>query len=165
MPQKDAVSFAELLDHAGQESGRWQGWFNKHPDALELKMDIAHSNCVRDLVYHIFFVDRRFAEWLAGDILTAPESPAGFSIEDLFGVEQAALAKLQKVLNSSNDVDWDQVITFPRPMEGLKASRRKCFVHTIVHGIRHWAQLASALRAAGYRQDWQHDFLLSSAME
>ena len=165
MLQRDAVSFAELLAHTQQESQRWQEWFNVHPEALELKIDIAHSKAARDLLYHIFFVDRRFAEWLAGDSLTAPENIADFTCANLFAVENTAIAKFRFLLEKSELAAWDHMIIFPKPMEGLQASRRKCFLHAIVHGIRHWAQLATALRVAGYSQDWQHDFLLSPAME
>jgi uncharacterized damage-inducible protein DinB len=34
-----------------------------------------------------------------------------------------------------------------------------------MHGIRHWAQLATLLRQAGYKTDWSHDLLMSDALE
>ena len=34
----------------------------------------------------------------------------------------------------------------------------------MLHGIRHWAQIATALRKAGYKQDWPHDFIFTEAV-
>jgi uncharacterized damage-inducible protein DinB len=64
-----------------------------------------------------------------------------------------------------HDEKWDEMMSFPAPTENMKASRRKCFTHAFLHGTRHWAQLATALRLAGYKQDWQHDFIFSPAMQ
>lgn len=33
-------------------------------------------------------------------------------------------------------------------------------VHMLVHGIRHFAQVATALRRSGRAQLWQHDLIL-----
>jgi uncharacterized damage-inducible protein DinB len=38
------------------------------------------------------------------------------------------------------------------------------FAHAMLHGVRHWAQLATALREAGHGTDWGHDFLFSDVM-
>ena len=61
---RNSVGFSELLDHAQQESHRWHDWFNQHSQALDVKIDIAGSATVRDLLSHIVFVDLLFAEWL-----------------------------------------------------------------------------------------------------
>jgi uncharacterized damage-inducible protein DinB len=37
-------------------------------------------------------------------------------------------------------------------------------VHLFMHGIRHWAQIATALRQAGYPRQWEHDWLMSEAV-
>jgi uncharacterized damage-inducible protein DinB len=36
---------------------------------------------------------------------------------------------------------------------------KKIFIHSLLHGVRHWAQLSTHLRQKGYRQDWMHDFI------
>src|SRR5438874_2703066 len=60
---------------------------------------------------------------------------------------------------------WADVMPFPKPMEQVKPTRRKCFIHVVVHSTRHWAQLATALRAAGHAQDWQHDLIFTTAID
>jgi hypothetical protein len=50
---RNSVGFSELLDHAQQESHRWHDWFNQHSLALDVKIDVAGSATVRDLLSHI----------------------------------------------------------------------------------------------------------------
>jgi hypothetical protein len=38
-------------------------------------------------------------------------------------------------------------------------------IHTLMHSIRHWAQLATELRKAGFKTDWPHDLLFSDVIE
>jgi hypothetical protein len=35
----------------------------------------------------------------------------------------------------------------------------------LTHSMRHWAQIATFLRQQEFKQDWNHDFLLTRAME
>jgi hypothetical protein len=46
---------------------------------------------------------------------------------------------------------------------GVRALRelvRYCAADMLVHGIRHWAQLATVFRRSGQPQPWQHDLIL-----
>ena len=47
----------------------------------------------------------------------------------------------------------------------LKASKRKLITQGLTHSMRQAAQLAMFFRQNGMKQDWIHDFLLSSVME
>jgi uncharacterized damage-inducible protein DinB len=42
---------------------------------------------------------------------------------------------------------------------------RKFVFHILFHEIRHWAQIATALRNAGFVPPGDHDLFYSSAME
>jgi len=161
---RDMVTFQELLSYSREELGRWRDWFNQHPEALDVKIEVAQATDIRMLLLHIILVEMRYAEWLMGDAISPVESIATQSTDSLFAAADAAQAKWQRLIDTSSDEPWDEMMAFPAPMERLRASRRKCFVHAFVHGVRHWAQLATALRAAGYKQDWQHDFVFSTAM-
>jgi uncharacterized damage-inducible protein DinB len=164
-PRGDSVGFHELLDHAEQESRRWHGWFNVRPQALDVKVDIATAPDVRTLILHIVAVELRYAEWLLGEPITPWQSISTACADTLFAASDTAFSKLRKLLETATPGQWEEKMVFPKPLEGLQASRRKCLVHTILHSARHWAQLATALRSAGYKQDWQHDFIFSPTME
>jgi uncharacterized damage-inducible protein DinB len=160
-----ALTFSELLQYTESEYSHWREWFKKNPAALEVKTDIAETTNVRQLLLHIIAVDLRYAERLLGeDVTTYDKIPT--SCEGLFGTADVALKKMQRFVAKASDQDWQKKVTFSTMTAGTQtASKRKCFVHTLFHGARHWAQLASILRAAGFKQDWRHDFLFTDAMQ
>lgn len=159
------LSFGELLDYCAEETNHWRDFFKANPAALELPCDIAMTKNVRELVLHIVIVQMRYAERLLGlpiteyDLLTNKTGP------ELFLLGHKSLEDLRSFAVAANDPDWDGTLTLPTRSAGtFTASRRKIFIHALLHGVRHWAQLATFLRQKGYKQDWQHDFLMSNAI-
>lgn len=160
------LSFGELLDYTSEETNHWRDWFRKNPAALELACDIAGTKTVREVVLHIVIVQARYAERLLNLPITEYEQLAGKSAEELFALANKSAEDLRSFAVAANDADWDGTLTFPTRTAGtLTASRRKIFVHALVHGVRHWAQLATFLRQEGYKQDWQHDFLFTGVLK
>jgi uncharacterized damage-inducible protein DinB len=160
-----ALKLSELLAYAENESRRWQKWFQENPAALDVTLDIAQAQDVRNLVLHIVAVDTRYAERLLGEEVTAYENFPS-DIAALFETGNRAFQKLRGFLDSAKEVEWKEIIEFPtRSMGTLTGSKRKIFIHTLLHSTRHWAQLATALRVAGYKQDWPHDFLFTEAIQ
>jgi uncharacterized damage-inducible protein DinB len=160
-----ALKLSELLAYAENESHRWQKWFQENPSALDVPLDIAQGKDARNLVLHIVAVDLRYAERLLGEEVTPYENfPSDVAI--LFETGDRAFQKLRGFLDSATEDEWKKVIEFPtRSMGTLTSSKRKIFVHTLLHSTRHWAQLATALRVAGYKQNWHHDFLFTEAIQ
>ena len=158
----------ELLDYCCEENRRWHEWFKANPKALDLQSDIAGTKDVREVVLHILAVELRYSERLLGrdPVTDYSELPIG-SVDELFSTattsEQLFREFLAKAQN--DDQQWQEVLTFPTRTAGvLRASRRKILVHALLHGVRHWGQLATYLRQQGYKQDWPHDFLFSKVM-
>jgi uncharacterized damage-inducible protein DinB len=168
------LSFGELLDYSAEESNHWRDFFKQHPDALDVPCDIAQTKTVRELVLHIVVVQMRYAERLLNMPITEYESlaarlgegkPGQGKGEELFALGRKSLEDLRSFAIAANDADWDGMLTFPTRSAGeLTASRRKIFIHALVHGVRHWAQLSTYLRQKGYKQDWQHDFIFSGVI-
>ncbi len=159
------LSFGELLDYCAEETNHWRDFFKVNPAALELPCDIAMTKNVRELVLHIVIVQMRYAERLLNLPITEYEQMAGKSGAELFLLAHKSLEDLRSFAVAANDPDWDGKLTFPTRSAGtFTASRRKIFIHALLHGVRHWAQLATFLRQQGYKQDWQHDFLMSNAI-
>lgn len=160
------VSFDELLDYSSEETHRWRDWFIKNPAALDLATDIAGTRNVRELVLHIVIVQQRYSERLLSLAITEYEAMSSKTAGELFSLADNSVDNLRQFAHNANDNDWDGMMSFPTRSAGtLTASRRKIFVHALMHGIRHWAQLATYLRQQGFKQDWQHDILMSSAMQ
>jgi uncharacterized damage-inducible protein DinB len=159
------LSFGELLDYASEETNHWRDWFRQHPKALDLPCDIAGTKTVREVVLHIVAVQMRYVERLLNQHVTEYADLAGKSSEELFALAHKSAEDYRSFAVAANDADWDGTLTFPTRTAGtLTASRRKIFVHALMHGIRHWAQLATYLRQQGYQQDWQHDFIFSGVV-
>ena len=159
------LSFGELLDYSAEETRRWGDFFNKDPAALNLPVDIAGAKSVREVVIHIVAVQARYAERLLNLPVTEYSSYDSMSPQAVFASAEKSAEDLRSFAVAANDSDWDGELTFPTRSAGtLTASRRKIFVHALLHGLRHWAQLATYLRQQGYKQDWPHDFIFSSVI-
>jgi uncharacterized damage-inducible protein DinB len=77
-------SFAELLDANERETGKWQSWFEGQPaELLDLSLNIALAKNVREFLLHIFAVELRYAERLAGSAITEYESIPTGSVREL----------------------------------------------------------------------------------
>jgi uncharacterized damage-inducible protein DinB len=159
------LSFGELLDYCAEENNHWRDFFKKQPDALNLPADIAGTKNVREVVLHITAVQMRYAERLLNMPITEYDALEGKSGEELFALSRKSLEDLRSFAIAANDSDWDGTLTFPTRSAGdLTASRRKIFIHALLHSVRHWAQLSTYLRQKGYKQDWQHDFIFSGVI-
>jgi uncharacterized damage-inducible protein DinB len=118
------------------------------------------------VVLHIVAVQMRYAERLLDQPITEYDSVSSKTSEELFSLSHKSLEDLRSFAVAANDPDWDGTLTFPTRSAGeLTASRRKIFIHALMHGLRHWAQLSTYLRQKGYKQDWPHDFIFSSVMK
>jgi len=161
------ISFADLLDWNESETKKWQAWFESQPAAvLDVPVQIAKTKNVREFLLHILAVELRYAQRLNGEPVTSYEELPTGSLGDLFSIGERARAGLRKYLASTTDDELKHVLEFPTRSAGtLRASERKIFLHAMLHSVRHWAQLATALRQAGYEAKWMKDFLASDVME
>jgi uncharacterized damage-inducible protein DinB len=115
------------------------------------------------MLLHIFAVELRYAERLNEVVEVTPyERHTGKPSGELFAMGEQARRMLAEYLAHAPDLD--RVLTFPTLTSGtLSASKRKIAIHMLLHGVRHWAQLATALREAGFAPG-KHDFIFSNVM-
>ena len=148
---KANVSFAELLANTDSDAAKWRRWFDEQPlTVLDLPLSIALAKNVREFLLHIFAVELRYAERLTGTPVTEYETLPTTSIADLFGVSERARVLYRQYLDTATDDDLAKVMEFPTRTAGIiRSSKRKMFAHALIHSMRHWAQLATALREAG----------------
>jgi uncharacterized damage-inducible protein DinB len=165
-PAATALTYAELLNHDEQETELWREWFRAHPEALDVKLELAMMHDVRGALFHIFAVQFRYAERLQESAETPYENLPKGTVDELFDIAATARKKFREFMAHASEADWNKVISFKTLSIGqFSASKRKCFVHALLHGMRHWAQLATLLRQQGIRADWHHDFIFSKAMQ
>lgn len=161
------LTFAELLSANEGETAKWRKWFEEQPpEVLDVPIRIALAKDVREFLLHIFAVELRYAERLQGLPITDYEKLPARSVADLFGIGERARGMYGDYLATATDEDLAIVMEFPTRTAGVvRASKRKMYLHALLHGIRHWAQLATALREAGHPTNWGKDFLYSDVME
>lgn len=161
-----ALTPEELLGFCSEEHQRWHKFFQSNPQALDMPTDIARTTSVRELVLHIALVELRYSERLLNKEVTQYEGIPTDNVDRLFGIATQAEENFRAFFKVATDSNWNEVLTFPTRSAGtLKASKRKMFVHSLLHGMRHWAQLSTLLRQKGLPQEWQHDFLMSTVIE
>jgi uncharacterized damage-inducible protein DinB len=160
-----ALPATELLEWNDETAQSWKKLLAAHPEALDFPCDVYGAAKVQGLLRHIFAVETRYAQRLSGEPVTPyeqiPEGPA----EVLFALHDAAVEKYRKLL-AEPSVNWQERLEFTTVSAGTQsASRKKILIHALLHGIRHYAQLATLARAHGVKPDWAMDFMFSGTMQ
>jgi uncharacterized damage-inducible protein DinB len=158
------IEFATLLRYTDGETRRWHDWLAaQSPAVLEEPMGEGRLGTLRGVLLHIFAVELRYAQRLTDEPVSTYESLPHDSLDAIFGIGVEARRKLAAFLATNPDLDRE--LTFETLTAGTRsASVRKIVTHSVIHGIRHWAQVATVLRQRGYPTQWFHDILLSDAL-
>lgn len=164
--ERDTLSFRELMAYTEEETGRWEQWLRaQDPAVLDVALGEGRWSTVRELVFHTFLVERRYADRLLGEPVTAYEGVPHATLDELFAIHRAARERLERYVARATAAEWDEVLTFETLLYGpMHGSRRKVVAHALLHGVRHWAQIATALRQAGWPEQWPHDLLAATAI-
>lgn len=87
------------------------------------------------------------------------------TLDALWAIHREARSTFRIYLENLPAGEQERELVFDtRTLGRLVASAHKVTLHALMHGIRHWAQIATALRQAGHRQTWEHDWLMSDAV-
>lgn len=157
------LSGEELLAWNDTTFVRWMELVKRHPEILRLSCDVYGVGDINGLLHHIVAAELRYAQRLCGEVETAYEDiPA-----DVAGMEAAHEGMLKRIRELFADAtfDWEQAVSFQtRSMGSLRASRRTVLNHTLLHGIRHYAQMAMLVRQGGIAPGWPMDYLFMGVM-
>lgn len=160
------ISLEELLGWNRESAAFWKSHFDSHPALLELPCGIDGSTNIQELVRHNWVAELRWAQCVAGMPMTPrADYPAG-PLDALFAIHQEAHEIFQRLLGDPS-WDWEQTFTlsFEWIPERLRtASRRKLAGHALLHSQRHWAQLATHVRTAGFPSEFWGDLIFSYAL-
>jgi uncharacterized damage-inducible protein DinB len=161
------ITFRELLRYSESETNRWRDWLaTQPPGVLDLPAGTGRTATVRGLIHHIIVVERRYVDRLRGEPVVSYDDVPKDPIAATFEVFTDARRRLDLWLAQATDEQLGRILEFQTLTAGTRtASARKIVSHLILHGIRHWAQLATIVRQGGYDTGWFHDILLNDAME
>jgi uncharacterized damage-inducible protein DinB len=121
---------------------------------------------VQAFVAHIWGVELRWAQRIAGLPVMRKEEVPVSSLDALFALHSKAVEIYRGVLADS-EWDWEAIVSLNYdwlPAQAQKCTRRKVMAHGLIHSQRHWAQLATLVRTAGEPSGFQGDLLFSLAM-
>ncbi len=161
-----AVTLEELLAWNNEASIFWKTHLDANPALLDLPCDIGGVANVKEFVAHIWGVELTWGQRIAGLPLLSREGIKEQPMDTLFGLHQQAIQIFRGLLDNST-LNWEEELPLKLewlPPERRQVSKRKALAHTLFHSQRHWAQLATLVRAAGFPSGFRGDLLLSSAL-
>jgi uncharacterized damage-inducible protein DinB len=160
------ISLQELLIWNQESSNFWKAHLNSNPQLLQLPCDIGGTASVQEFVRHIWGVELRWGQRLASlPVTPRADFPTG-PLDALFDLHAKADAIFHDLLTAP-DESWEQTYALDMdwlPPEARAMSRRKVAAHALFHSQRHWAQLATLVRAAGFPSGFKGDLLFSRAL-
>ena len=164
-PALDGVPFTALLAYRDAETIRWREWLERRPEALDVPFGDGMLPTIRSVVRHIFAVELRFGQRLAGRPVSDWPEFRQETLADIFALADEARGLVGEFLAGATDEGMRETLTFATLTAGdVTASRHKLVANLLNHGTRHWAQVATVLRLHGYADQWPHDLLLSDAL-
>ncbi len=155
------IALEELLAWNDEAACYWKAHLEANPHLLALACDIGPATNVQEFVRHIWAAELRWGQRLAGlPVITKEDVPDG-PLDALFALHTQAMAIYRDLL-AAPDEAWNKtyVLEFDWiPVEARNVSRRKIAGHVLFHSQRHWAQLTTLVRQAGFPSDFKGDLL------
>ena len=166
MMSHSAVSMEELLADFESTAERWKAFFAAHPGAESVPTDVARSANIGALVWHIYSASTRHSQRLLGEPVTDFEGITPVkNLEGAWSLQAQAAANLHRYLETVDEENLNTVVTTTTRSAGdVSGSWRKLYLHIMVHAIRHWAQIGTISRQAGFAPNWGQDIFFSPAI-
>jgi uncharacterized damage-inducible protein DinB len=153
-----SVELRELLDYSDHERGKWREWIAADARRLDIPFQPGgRFPTIAALFDHVFLVERRHLSRLQGS--TPPES-TGVKAGDwkaLFEYADLVRADFRRYIT---DVDQEEVresMTVAVQSGTWTMTRRRLATHMLLHELRHFAQIAYAVRNTGQEPPGEHD--------
>ena len=160
-----SLAFDELQRYTLEERDTWRRFFEAHPAAMELAIQPGgRFSTVGKLIDHIFLVERRHLQRLRGEPLSDRTGLTGNNAPPLFDYGASVRRELEQYVSELDEDVAGQIRTFEVRDQQWPMSARKLLFHILVHEIRHWAQIALAVRQAGLEPPGNHDLFYSRAL-
>ena len=148
----------EILAWNEKTAQGWRQFLTNHPELLSQPCDIAGTKSVAELLQHIVAAQLRYAERLAGLPISDYDAIRFDSVDSIYATHDHAITIFQELIAS--DSNWDEPLDFTTRTRGsLRSNRKTILFHALLHGIRHYAQLATLVRHCGVQPDQPMDYL------
>lgn len=161
-----SIGLDELLAWNEEAAQFWHEHLAAHPELLALPCDIGGAKTVQEFVRHIWAVELRWAQRISAQTETPREQIPEGPLDALFDLHKKGMRILRDLL-ADHGKDWEAAYTMNAtwlPPEFRTATYRKLCAHALFHSQRHWAQLATWVRAAGHPSGFRGDLLFSPGL-
>jgi len=159
------ITLDELLAWTAEERAKWLPWFKANPAALNLTMQPGgRFATVASLIDHIFLVEHRHTARLQGEELPTATGVAPVDVDALWNYADRGREGVRRYVPTLAAEDVDKPRDVSIPAGTYRLSPRKLLFHMALHEVRHWAQIASAVRGAGFAPPGDHDLFYSKAL-
>jgi uncharacterized damage-inducible protein DinB len=152
------LSFDDLVDYTEWQRGKWRAWFRDKPEALMLSTG-DHGDgrfaTVGQVVKHIFSAELRYVQRLEGEVLSDLAAVPANRVDELFSKGDETRQRLKQLLATMSRDQWEVPRQFTILGTQITATPKKIIAHTLMHEVRHWAQLATVCRMNGHAVDGQ----------
>jgi uncharacterized damage-inducible protein DinB len=160
-----SLGYDELLRYTNEERQKWHDWLLAHPAAMDAPVQPdGRLPTVGKLIDHILLGERRFLQRLTGVPVSESTGLTGNNVPPLFAYGASVRRELEQYLSTLDEDEADQSRAFVIRDQTWNLTPRKMLFHILVHEIRHWAQIALAVRLAGFEPPGNHDLLFSRAL-
>lgn len=157
------LSFDDLVEYTDWQRRKWREWFRDRPEALAMSTgDHADGRfaTVGEVVKHIFGAELRYVQRLEGEPLSDLAEVRADQVDELFNKGDQTRQRMKQLLAAMSRDQWEIPRQFVVLRYQVTATPRKIIAHTLMHEIRHWAQVATLCRMSGHAIDGQ-DLLAS----
>ncbi|HEY7500147.1 MAG TPA: DinB family protein [Vicinamibacterales bacterium] len=159
------LGFDELMRYTNEERDKWRAWLVAHPEAMEVAVQRdGRFSTVGKLIDHIFLVERRHLQRLTNDPLSNATGLSANNAGPLFDYGASVRRELDRFVDVLDADEADEPRAIVVRETSYSMSPRKLLFHILLHEIRHWAQIALAVRLAGLDPPGDHDLFFSSAL-
>jgi uncharacterized damage-inducible protein DinB len=159
------ISIEELLRYSSEERDKWRQWLLAHPAAMESPVQpTASFPTVGKLIDHIFIAERRTLQRLQELPVSDATGLTANNVPPLFDYGASVRRELEQYVRDLGEDEADEVRQISIRDRPWALTPRKMLFHVLFHEVRHWAQVALALRLAGFDPPGNHDLLFSTAL-
>ena len=164
------LTINELLAYTDEERAKWERWFShRGDDALEIPLPLDVHPTARALLLHSFWAELFYALWMRGETLTEERAKkenqalAGGGTDKVFQFGRSARKAMREFTAAATPEDWERNHAFEGRGLRIEGPARKLIAHILIHEIRHFAQIALAVRQNGLAPPGDHDLCFSES--
>lgn len=160
-----SIDYGELLRYTEEERAKWRQFFGSQDHALDIALQTGgRFPTIGKLIDHIFLVEQRHLQRLRGEKLAEHTGLTGSNAAPLFDYGASVRRELDQLVATLDEDAANEVRVFRVREQDYAMTPRKLLFHILLHEIRHWAQIALAVRLAGIDPPGDHDLFFSRAL-